>query len=82
METLVVEVVCVGNDGIVGAVRIDVGSVGSCVNEVVLCGGPKIESKKSKSGNDVVDVIFGDVIIGIDVIIFCFTSAEFCRTSG
>lgn len=82
MESLVVEVDCVGNGGIVGAVRIVDGSVGSCVDEVAVCGGPKIESKKSKSGNDVVDVIFEDVIIDVDVGLCCFTFGIFGITSG
>ena len=81
-EIVVVGVNCIGIDGIVAAERIDVGSFGSSVVEVVLCGGPKIESKKSKSENDVVDVIFEVIIIGIDVRIFCFTSGIFCCTSG
>ena len=39
MEILVVGVACIGIDGIVAAERIDVGSVGSCVVEVI-CANP------------------------------------------
>ena len=56
------EVVCIRDVGIVGAGRF-LGSFECCNVEVVVCGGPKIESKKSKSGKDVVDVIFD--VIGI-----------------
>ena len=78
VESIVVEVICFDDNGIVGAGRC-VGIVCSCNDEVVVFGGPKIESKKSKSGNDVVDIIF-DVIGTIAFCCFIFGSKKSAGT--